>query len=76
LGATKNIFRKKLKAQQFRGILATIHFRVRLLSKTTKIKIHKIINLLAFYGCRTWSPPVRGDHRLSVFENRVMRILG
>jgi len=25
------------------------------------------------YGCETWSIPLREEHRLSVFENRVLR---
>jgi hypothetical protein len=25
------------------------------------------------YGCETWSPTLREEHRLGVFENRVLR---
>jgi hypothetical protein len=28
---------------------------------------------LKFYGCETWSPTLREEHRLRVFENRVLR---
>jgi hypothetical protein len=28
------------------------------------------------YGCETWSPTVREEHKLRVFENRVLRIFG
>ena len=27
------------------------------------------------YGCETWSLEVREEHRLSVFENKVLRII-
>jgi len=45
-----------------------------LLSKNIKLKIHKNINLLLIlYGCDTWSPILREDYKLRVFENRVLR---
>jgi hypothetical protein len=28
------------------------------------------------YGCETWSPTLREEHRLRVFENRVLRMFG
>jgi hypothetical protein len=28
------------------------------------------------YGCETWSLTLREEHRLKVFENRVLRIFG
>jgi hypothetical protein len=28
---------------------------------------------VAFYGCETWSLTLREEHRLRVFENRVLR---
>jgi hypothetical protein len=46
----------------------------RLLSKNTKIKIYRSIILpVVFYGCETWSLTLREEHRLWVFENRVLR---
>jgi hypothetical protein len=46
----------------------------RLLSKNVKVKIHKtIILLVVLYGCETWSLTVREEHRLRVFDNRVLR---
>jgi hypothetical protein len=46
----------------------------RLLSKNLKIKIYKTIILpVVLYGCETWSLTLRVEHRLRVFENRVMR---
>jgi hypothetical protein len=38
------------------------------------IKIYKIIMLpVVLYGCETWSVTLREEHRLRVFENRVLR---
>jgi hypothetical protein len=46
----------------------------RLLSKNLKIRIYKtIILLVILYGCETWSLTLREEHRLRVFENRVLR---
>jgi hypothetical protein len=43
------------------------------LTKNLKIKIYEtIILLLVLYGCETWSLVIR-EHRLKVFENRVLR---
>jgi hypothetical protein len=45
-----------------------------LLYKNLKIKIYNIIIFpVALYGCETWSLTLRKEHRLSVFENRVLR---
>jgi hypothetical protein len=39
-----------------------------------KIRIYKtIILLVALYGCETWSLILREEHRLRLFENRVLR---
>jgi hypothetical protein len=42
------------------------------------VKVYKtIIVPVVLYGCETWSLTVREEHRLRVFENRVLRrILG
>jgi hypothetical protein len=45
-----------------------------LLHKNVKIKIYKIIILpVVLYGCETWSLTLREEHRLRVFEKRVLR---
>jgi hypothetical protein len=44
-----------------------------LLSKNLKVKIHETIILLVLYGYETWSLTLREEHRLRVFENRVLR---
>jgi hypothetical protein len=46
----------------------------RLLFKSVNLKIYKtIILLVVLYGCETWSLTLREEHRLRVFENRVLR---
>jgi hypothetical protein len=46
----------------------------RLLSRNIKVKIKKIIILpVVLYGCETWSLMLTEEHRLRVFENRVLR---
>jgi hypothetical protein len=45
-----------------------------LLLKNLKIRIIKTIILpMVLYGCETWSMSLREEHRLTVFENRVLR---
>ena len=45
-----------------------------LLSKNLKIKIYRTIILpVVLYGCETWSLKLREEHRLRLFENRVLR---
>jgi hypothetical protein len=46
----------------------------RLLSRNVKVKIYKTIILpVVLYECETWSLTLRKEHRLRVFEDRVMR---
>jgi hypothetical protein len=48
----------------------------RLLSKNLKIRIYEyktIILPVVLYGYKTWSLILKEEHRLRVFENRVMR---
>jgi hypothetical protein len=45
-----------------------------LLPKNIKIKIYRTLILtVVLYGCETWSLTLREEHRLRVFENRVLR---
>jgi hypothetical protein len=45
-----------------------------LLSRNIKVKIYKTVILpVVLYGCKTWSLTLREEHRLRVFENRVLR---
>jgi hypothetical protein len=41
----------------------------RLLSKNLKVRILSVV----LYGCETWSLTVREEHKLRVFEDRVLR---
>jgi hypothetical protein len=46
----------------------------RLLSRNIKVKVNKTIILpFVLYVCETWSLTLREEHRLRVFENRVLR---
>jgi hypothetical protein len=46
----------------------------RLISKNLKIKLYKtVIFPVVLYECETWSFTLREEHRLRVFENRVLR---
>jgi hypothetical protein len=39
-----------------------------------KVRIYKTIILpVVVYGCETWSLTLREEHKLKVFENRVLR---
>jgi hypothetical protein len=45
-----------------------------LLSKNLRIRIYKTLMLpMVLYRCETWSLALREEHRLGVFENRVLR---
>jgi hypothetical protein len=45
-----------------------------LISKNLKIKIYETVILpVVLYGCETWSLTLKEEHRLRVFENRVLR---
>ncbi|KAJ4445794.1 hypothetical protein ANN_12479 [Periplaneta americana] len=45
-----------------------------LLSKNMKVRIYKTVILPVFlYGCETWTLTLREEHRLRVFENKVLR---
>jgi len=53
----------------FRNLLSS-----RLLSKNLKVKIYRTIILpVVLYGCETWSLTLRGEKKLRVFENMVLR---
>ena len=45
-----------------------------MLSRNLKIKIYSTIILpVILYGCETWSLTLREEHRLRMFQNRVLR---
>jgi hypothetical protein len=62
------------KVDEHRHILVQSLLSSRLLSKNVKVRIYKTISLhLVLYGCEIWSLTLREEHRLRVFENRVLR---
>ena len=73
-------FRRKLRADKsgnvcYHTVRNLLSFS--LLTKNLKIKIYRTIILpVVLYGCETWSLTFRKEHRLRVFENRVLRIFG
>jgi hypothetical protein len=70
-------FMKKSRVDSIQGMLAVIQSKIfcLLLSyKKLKIKIYKTVILpVVLYGCETWSLTLGEEHRLRVFENRVLR---
>jgi hypothetical protein len=44
-----------------------------LVSKNLKTRVYRTIILPVLYGCETWCVTLRDEHRLRVFENRVLR---
>ncbi|KAJ4445233.1 hypothetical protein ANN_07034 [Periplaneta americana] len=45
-----------------------------LLSKNLKVRIYRTVILpVVLYGCETWTLTLREEHRLRVFENKVLR---
>jgi hypothetical protein len=49
----------------------------RLKSKNRNIEIYKTVILpVVIYGCENWSLALREEHRLRVFENRGLSVLG
>jgi hypothetical protein len=56
------------------GIIQSKIFCLFISYKNLKIKIYKTVILpVVLYGCETWSLTLREEHRLRVFENRVLR---
>jgi hypothetical protein len=59
------------------GALVQNGLSSRLITKILKIKIYEVVILqVVLYGCETWSLTLSQEHRLRVFENRVLRIFG
>jgi hypothetical protein len=72
------LFQEKIK-RRFNSSNACYHsvqnlLSSRLLSKNIKIRIHKTIILpVVLYGYETFPLTIREEHRLRMFENRVLR---
>jgi hypothetical protein len=58
----------------FAVIQSKFFFSSRLISRNLKVNIYKTVILpVVLYGCETWSLTLREEHRMRVFENRVLR---
>jgi hypothetical protein len=74
----KNCLHEEIKSR-LNSVNACYHlteniFFSHLLSKNTNIKTHAVISLpLVLYGFETLTLRLREEHRLRVFENRVLR---
>jgi hypothetical protein len=71
-------YRRKLGADRVRVMLATVQsrtfFSFCLLPKNIRLRIYKsIIFPVDLCGCDIWSLTLREEHRLMLFENRVLR---
>jgi hypothetical protein len=68
---------KKLRADGSQGVLAVIQCRIiclHLAIRKVKIKMYRTIILpVVLYGSETGSLTLREEHRVRVFENRVLR---
>ena len=74
----QNSIQKEIKRRLKSGIACynSVHnlLSFSLLSKILKIKMYRTIILpVALYGCESWSLTLREEHRLRVFENRMLR---
>jgi len=58
----------------FKGLMKTTnHFLCTKSVGTTQSDLDQAVNILVLYGCETWSLILKEEHRLRVFENRVLR---
>jgi hypothetical protein len=72
----QNLIHEKMKSRLNSGIACYLSVRkfCRHLSKNIKFQIYETVVL---HGCEAWSLTLREEHRLKVFENRVLsRIFG
>ena len=64
----------RLKAGNSYYYSVQTHMSSRLHSKNLTIKVSKTLILpVGQYGCETWSPALRKERRLRVFEKRILR---
>jgi hypothetical protein len=74
----QNLIQEEIKRRLDLGIACnhSVHklLSSHLLSKNVKIRMYKTIILpMVLYGCETWTLTLGEEHKLSVFENRVLR---
>jgi hypothetical protein len=69
----QNLIQEEVKRRLNSGNVC-YHSVYKLLSKNIKIRIYRAIILpVVLYGYETWFLALREEHRLRVFENRVLR---
>jgi hypothetical protein len=78
LRTDQNCIHEEIRADQIRGLPAYNSVQSllssHLLYRNAKVRIYKTIILpFVLYGCQNWSLTLREEHRLAVFENRVLR---
>jgi hypothetical protein len=68
----KIAYRSSENASQFKylGTIVTIQNLIQ--DEIKKIRVYKTLPVL-LYGCEIWSMTLREEHRLGVFENRLLR---
>jgi sorting nexin-29 len=80
--ANRNLIQEEIKRilNSCNACYHSVHnlFSSCLLSKNVKVRIYKTIILpVVLYGCETWSLTLREEHKLRMFENKVLkRIFG
>jgi hypothetical protein len=72
--ATKNSIQEEIKSRYKSGNVCYHLVQNLLSSSLLETTIYRTIILsVVVYGCKTWSLTVREEHRLRVFENRILR---
>jgi hypothetical protein len=74
--ANQNLIQEKIKRRFYSGNVCyhSAFLSFHLLSKNVKIRICKTIILsVGLYECKTWWLMLREEHRLRVFEERLLR---
>jgi hypothetical protein len=76
----QNFIQEEIKRRLNCGNAATIRSRtfwpLVCCRKMQRLEYTRLILPEVLYGCEAWSLTVREEHKLRVFENRVLRIFG
>ena len=65
--------RPQLGKQRWRPRLGILRVNIHKLLFSYLETVRTVILPVVLYGCETWSPTLRGEHRLREFENMVQR---
>jgi hypothetical protein len=66
----------KYLGTKFHKNASLVEWRILINQLLEKQKFFVILLAVFLYGCESWSLTVREEHKLRVFENRVLRIFG